>query len=107
MDRFYIILALLPFYLLINLLLSQEFIRKKHIKMLTFCYSTFLTCFNNYLIKEFYERKQIKNNKERKNRHMTLFDHIWCKKYILLMISLVKALIDQKWIKCVSISTFK
>lgn len=104
-GRFDIVLALLPSFLLINAIFSAELTREKRIEQLTFGFSIVSTYFNDYLKYDFQGGLQRRNKNGGHNKHMTLFDPIWMKKYMSLTISLSKILIDRRHIHLGSLGT--
>ena len=96
MERYDLLLALLPSYLLINAVMESDLTREQRIERITFGFSIVCTYYNDYLKYDFEKGKQRRNRLGGQNKWMTLYDIIWMKKYMTLAISLTKVLIDPR-----------
>ena len=95
-NRYDILLALLPSYLLTNSVLSTKLTREQRIEQITFGFSIDITYYHEYMLYDFQNGKQSSSRNGGKNPNITLFDISWMKKYLSLTISLCKILIDPR-----------
>ena len=95
MERYDLLLSLLPSYLLINAVFSPDLTREQRVEQLTFGFSIVITYYNDYILYDFQNGLQSRNRMGGKNQFMTLYDPIWMKKYLSLTISLSKSLSDH------------
>lgn len=89
---------MLPSFLLINSIFSDQLTRSQRIEQLTFGCSLVLIYYNEYMRYDFDNGLQRRNKNKGSNLHMTLHDPIWARKYISLTISLANVLSDQRYI---------
>lgn len=95
-GRFDLLIALLPCYLLINSIMSDNLTREQRLEQQSLGFSIIATYYNDFLSYDFETGLQKRNRDGGKNKHMTLYDVIWMKKYMSLCISLTKVLVDPK-----------
>ena len=87
---------MLPCYLFINSVLSKELNREQRIEQLTFGFLLIANYYKEYILYNFEEGKQSRSRDNGENKHMTIYDPVWMKKYLSLTISLVKILVDER-----------
>ena len=104
-KKYNILLALLPSYLLLNSVLSTELTRAQRIEQLTYGFALVFTYYHDFLSYDFQNGLQSSSRNGGHNQHMTLFDIKWMKKYLSLVISLVKILVDPKAVHLGSLGT--
>ena len=104
-ERFDLLLALLPSYLLINSVMSEHLTRAQRIEQLSSGFALVATYYNEYLIYDFQNGLQSSSRAGGKNNFMTLFDLIWMKKYMSLTLSLTKVLNDNREIHLGALGT--
>lgn len=96
MNRFDLLLSLLPSYLLLNAILSTQLTREQRIEQLTYGFLIVYTYYQDYLHYDFTNGLQRRTRNGGQNQFMTLFDPIWIRKYLTLTISLVITLSNPK-----------
>ncbi|KAK8899123.1 hypothetical protein M9Y10_001424 [Tritrichomonas musculus] len=104
-GRIDLLLALLPCYLLLSSVLSEGLNREQRLEKLNLGFSIALTYYKEYVNYDFTKGLQSRNRNGGNNRHMTLFDPIWLKKYLTLTYSLSKVLIDLDAVHLGSLGT--
>ena len=104
-ERFDLLLALLPAFLLINSVMSENLTREQRIEQLSFGFSLVATYYNEFLIYDFQNGLQRSSRAGGKNNYMTLYDIIWMKKYMSLTLSLTKVLNDNREIHLGALGT--
>ena len=92
-ERFDLIISLLPSTLLVHAILSESITRSERIESLTFGFCIIMIYYFEY---KNYNGLQKKRRDKGRNKLMTLFDPIWMKKYMSLTISLANVIGNPK-----------
>lgn len=83
--------------------MEDNLTRKQRLEQLSLGFSIVATYYNEYLSYDFETGLQRRNRDGGKNKHMTLFDLIWMKKYMSLL--LTRILINPKAVHLGAIGT--